>query len=257
MSEDAASRREAPRRAGAPIKQAVWKAMPESLRRSVFRRSLRQLSGDISRNRRMFDYDRRLLANPYLADVDATARDPESAFEGTGMSIGYPAWNLLYYSLLCSLPAREPVVIETGTNLGFSTIVLAQALADAGRGGTVRTVDIDPDAIAKARDHVDRAGLSAHVEFVTGDSVAFLRGLDVERIDFAFLDGSHEQDDVLAEFDLVRSRVVAAGGKIYFDNTSAGGVAEALAEIRRRGDGNLLVFDNCSWWPPGNAIWQP
>src|SRR6478735_11154480 len=161
MRDDASAPSGTPRRSGAPMKRAVWKAMPESLRRSVFRRSLRQLSGDLSRNRRMFDYERRLLANPFLAEVDAAARDPESAFDGTGMSIGYPAWNLLYYSLLCSLPAREPVVIETGTNLGFSTIVLAQAIADAGRGGVVSTVDIDPEAVAKARSNIERAGLSA------------------------------------------------------------------------------------------------
>jgi hypothetical protein len=45
----------------------------------------------------------------------------------TGLSMGYPAWNLLYYTLLCSLPP-DPVVAEVGTNLGFSTIVLVPGI---------------------------------------------------------------------------------------------------------------------------------
>ena len=34
--------------------------------------------------------------------------------------------------LVCDLPAADPVVVETGMNHGFSTIVMAQVLKDAG-----------------------------------------------------------------------------------------------------------------------------
>lgn len=210
-------------------------------------------------SRRAFGYDRRLLVNPYLAAMDATSRDLPSAVAATGLSIGYPAWNLLYYALLCSVTRDEPVVVETGTNHGFSTIVLAQALLDAGRGGVVRTVDADGGAVEVARGHAARAGVAGAVRFAVDDSRTFLSRLstEVERVDFAFLDGDHSCDGVLAEFALIHPLVVAGGGKVYFDNTGGGGVARALRRIRAEFDGSVVEFANCSWAPPGNAIWQP
>src|SRR5204862_4360490 len=103
-----------------------------------------------------------LLPNQYLAQVDGLSLDVRSAQAHTGLSIGYPAWNLLYYALLCSLPPRddEYVVVETGTNRGFSTIVLAQALKDASVAGIVRTVDYDANVVREARENLARAGLS-------------------------------------------------------------------------------------------------
>jgi predicted O-methyltransferase YrrM len=213
-----------------------------------------------SKSRRMFDYDRRLLVNRYLAEQEAATSDLESAISRTGFSLGYPAWNLLYYTLLCSLPrSGRPVVVETGTNRGFSTIVLAQALRDAGTPSVVRTVDIDPEVVKLAEQNLARAGLSDLVRFSVQDSLQFLAALraEVDQIDFALLDGDHSAEHVLAEFELVRPLVARCGGKVYFDNTSAGGVAEALRRIRATHGGNLIEFANCSWAPPGNAVWQP
>jgi predicted O-methyltransferase YrrM len=212
------------------------------------------------KNRRMFGYDRRLLVNPYLAEQETDVHDLESAIARTGFSLGYPAWNLLYYSLLCSLPrSGQPVVIETGTNRGFSTIVLAQALHDAELRSPVWTVDIDPEVVKLAEQNLARAGLSELVRFTVGDSLEFLRSLrrDVDRVDFALLDGAHDAEHVVAEFELIHPLVASCGGKVYFDNTSAGGVAEALRRIRAAHGGNLIEFANCSWAPPGNAVWQP
>lgn len=210
-------------------------------------------------SRRSFAYDRRLLASPYLAALEATSRDLPSAVARTGLSIGYPAWNLLYYCLLCGVSGAEAVVVETGTNHGCSTIVMAQALVDAGVAGVVRTVDADARAVAVARGHAARAGVADRIRFSVGDSAAFLErlGSEVERVDFAFLDADHGADHVEREFALVHPLVAACGGKVYFDNTSSGGVAEALRRIRARFGGSMVEFANCSWSPPGNAIWQP
>jgi predicted O-methyltransferase YrrM len=176
--------------------------------------------------------------------------------------MGYPAWNLLYYAALCSLGGRgagEVSVVETGTNRGFSTIVLAQALVDGGFDGVVETVDIDPEVVEIARANVAAAGLAERVRFHVGDSLARLREIVSrrERIDFAFLDGSHEDAHVRAEFAILHPTIVASRGIVYFDNTVSGGVARALDHIRHAYPGNLVEFRNCSWAPPGNAIWQP
>jgi len=209
-------------------------------------------------SRRRFDYDRRLLVSPYLAEQEAGCRDLRSAVARTGLSLGYPAWNLLYYTLLCSLPPSDPVVVETGTNHGFSTIVLAQALMDAGAGGIVRTVDLDAEVVELARRHAERAGVAGRIRFHVGDSRDFLAGLagEVDHVDFAFLDGDHRAEAVVAEFERLYPLVAACNGKVFFDNTASGGVATALRRIHATWGGNLVEFSNCSWAPPGNAIWQ-
>jgi predicted O-methyltransferase YrrM len=136
---------------------------------------------------------------------------------------------------------------------------MAQTLKDAGVQAKVRTVDIDAEVVRRAKQNVEKAGLTDYADFSIGDSLGFLRRMagEEDRVDFAFLDGNHEFDHVVGEFEIIHPLVVACGGKVYFDNTSSGDVAEALRHIRKTHGGNLLQFDNCSWSPPGNAIWQP
>jgi predicted O-methyltransferase YrrM len=241
------------------MKRKAWALLPRQVKETVLDYAIRRGVGRFKDSRRMFDYDRGLLANPYLAELETASPDLQIAVKLTGLSIGYPAWNLLYYCLLCSLPPQGGLVVETGTNHGFSTIVMAQALKDAGAGGVVRTIDIDSEIVPRARENVQKAGLSEYVEFKVGDSLEFLRELvsAQDHLDFAFLDANHEFGHVVKEFEIIHPRVVACGGKVYFDNTSSGGVADALRHISRTYGGNLVSFPNCSWSPPGNAIWQP
>lgn len=200
-------------------------------------------------SRRQRDYDPRLLPNPHLATLDG----------GRDVSPGYPAWNLLYYTLLCSITYDAPVVVETGTNRGLSTIVMAQALRDLDVDAAVETVELNAELSAIARDNVAAAGLTDHVRFHVGDSVAFLAEFvpSVDRLDFAYLDARHRYAHVMEEINLVCPKVSGSGGKVYFDNTQKRGIRRALDELRHKFDGNLVEFDNCSWAPPGNAIWQP
>jgi predicted O-methyltransferase YrrM len=238
---------------------------------------------------RRFRYDRRLLPNSFLAKIDPDPEQPSEEMlqlheqtattseEGaalqqargaaldrwlgdTSMSPGYPAWNLLYYSVLCSLvPMDAPhVVIETGTNRGLSTIAIAQALKDTRLETVVETVDIDPTLTAAARENVAAAGLSDYVKFHTGDSLEFLTDLAarVPHIDFGFIDGDHHAEHVIKEVDIVCPKVAVRRGKLYFDNSSKGGVFEALQHLKGTFGGNLVEFGNVSWRPPGNTIWQ-
>ena len=234
---------------------------------------------------RRFDYDRGLLANAHLRELEPSAPAPElEPLDGataneraaredahyveyvrwlgdSGMSMGYPAWNLLYYSMISSLHRRQPdpVVVETGTNRGLSTIVMAQAVKDLDLDAVVETVELDPDMSDHASKNVAAAGLSERVRFHTGDSIEFLEAL-VERvphIDFIFFDDSHDRDHVVTQIDIVCSKVAVRHGKVYFDNTGAGGAAAALRHLKDVHGGNLVQFDNCSWAPAGNAIWQP
>jgi hypothetical protein len=233
---------------------------------------------------RRFDYDRRLLPHPMLAELDPEGLDPEFErlnttkprddaerkaraaarwewLKDTTMSPGYPAWNLLYYAVICSIePGLEDVVVlETGTNLGISTIVIAQALKDLEVDAVVRTVELHPGVSERAQKNVEKAGLSDYAEFTVGDSIAFLERLttEVEHVDFAYIDDHHDRNHILREMELLYPKVTRRRGKVYFDNTSGGAVALAMSDLRERFGGSLVEFNNCSWGPPGNAIWQP
>src|ERR671924_1537071 len=186
------------------------------------------------------DYEPRVLPHPYLAELEPMEMDPElkrlmemSAEEAaaepdfvrvrsharskwlgqTRLSPGYPAWSLLYYAIICSVdPELEDiVVVETGTNRGVSTIIMAAAVKDLGASAVVRTVDLSPTYSKAAQHHVANAGLSDYVDFSVGDSHEFLRELcaEVDHIDFAFLDADHHTEHVFREFELIHAKVVA------------------------------------------------
>lgn len=214
---------------------------------------------------RRFDYDRALLPNEHLRALEADVTDLEQARLASGASIGYPGWPLLYYHALCSLdPSKRNVIVETGTNHGCSTIMLAQALRDLGCGGSVHTVEIDPEVQSIARRNAAEAGLEQYVEFHVGSSRDVLPGLvgTLETIDLAFLDGSHLEDDVLFEFATVHGRL-SPGALVIFDNTYQ--IAEpgedqrvngALRQIHSQYGGNLINLRFVSWYTPGLAVWQ-
>jgi len=216
-------------------------------------------------NRRLFNYRKSLLPNNYLAMLERGVTNIEMAKKKTGFSIGYPGWNLLYYSLLCSMDSvNENIIIETGTNWGCSTIVLAQALKDSGLKGHVYTVDIDPKSIKKAKFNIKKAKLTNYVTIACDDSIMFLKKLikEVGRITFAFLDGCHLESHVIREFSLIHPKLTNTG-LVFFDNISyvkspgrGRRVYGAPGKIMNEFGGNILNFENVSWSTPGQAIWQ-
>lgn len=209
--------------------------------------------------RRVFDYPKERLPNAWLAKVEGLYQDLDGSAGHTYLSMGYPSWNLLYYSLFCTLPSEGAAyVVETGTNLGWSTVILAQALRDRGLSSKVDTIELDREMTEKAVLNVYRAGLADQVNFHVGDSLTFLKLYceSVPRIDFAFLDGNHECDHVVKEFELIFPKMSRPHGSVFFDNTAEGGVKDALAIIAERFGGNQIEFPNCSWGPAGNVLWQ-
>jgi len=214
---------------------------------------------------RRFDYDRALLPNRWLAKRDEGVVDCAQAERKTGKTIGYPGWSMLYSFLMCQLyPDQENIIIETGTNIGCSSVVMAQALKDSGVKGKVHTIEIDPDTAAKAKQNFSDAGVNEFVVQYVGDAKLTLEeivpGLGAIRV--AFLDGSHDELDVFREFELIEP-YLTKGALVLFDNTYQ--IAEpgedqrvngALRKIKARYGGNIINFEYVSWFTPGLAIWQ-
>jgi predicted O-methyltransferase YrrM len=120
---------------------------------------------------------------------------------------------------------RARRVLEIGTLGGFSTTFLARALPP---GGSVLTLEIDPDHAAVARANVAEAGLGDRIEIVLGDAHATLqrlRGEGIEPFDFVFIDAEKEGYVRYLEEVLPLCR---AGTTIVADNAvRSGRVAEA------------------------------
>ncbi len=70
--------------------------------------------------------------------------------------------------------ALDPVVLEVGTAIGYSTLHMAEAL----ESGRVVTLERDPDRAAQARASFERAGVADRVELVEGDALETIPTLE-------------------------------------------------------------------------------
>jgi predicted O-methyltransferase YrrM len=156
------------------------------------------------------------------------------------------------------------VVIETGTNVGSTAILIAQAILDSERKGVLHTIELDPDIHSEAKRRFELAGVSSVIESYCGDALEILPQVvgKVGEIAVAFLDGNHFHDHVVTEFEMVVDRM-RPNGAVILDNTGLIGegtedprVNGALRTIMRRHGGNLVNLPFCSWYTPGIAIWQ-
>jgi predicted O-methyltransferase YrrM len=81
--------------------------------------------------------------------------------------------------------ALDPVVLEVGTAIGYSTLHMAEQL-DRGR---VVTLERDPERAAQARSYLGRAGVADRVELVEGDALETLPEVEGP-FDLLFVDAS-------------------------------------------------------------------
>ena len=158
---------------------------------------------------------------------------------------------MLYCLVRCHQPA---LALETGTFAGYSTICLAQALKENGRGH-LHAFDVFPekpdyrspvigpcaDMLEAARAHLERAGLARFVTLHKGDSSAMIRQeFDPAhtRVDFALIDGDHTIKGCLKDWEAVDERL-AEGGLVLVHDTEPErsewlGPRSLLEELGRR-----------------------
>jgi predicted O-methyltransferase YrrM len=149
------------------------------------------------------------------------------------------------------LRARRPeLVVETGTDKGLGTCVLAAALlrnAAEGHPGRVLSMDINPDAGYLAR----AQPWSSVAELVPGDSVASIEAL-AGPVDVFLHDSDHSGGHERAELAAVEPRL-AAGALLLTDNVTSTNVLARHAEATGR---RFLAFTErpARHWYPGDGI---
>jgi predicted O-methyltransferase YrrM len=105
-------------------------------------------------------------------------------------------------------------VLEVGTSNGYSTIWLADAAEAV--GGTVISLEIEPDRTAQAASNLTEAGVKAFVDLRTQDAAEALAAFADDAFDLIFLDAERP---LYAGYwpDLIR--ILRPNGLLVVDNT--------------------------------------
>lgn len=142
-------------------------------------------------------------------------------------------------------------LVETGTaryglertrSDGASTIVFGTWAAR--NGARLHSVDLDPDAVERAREAVESLGLRNGVDFHVSDSIEFLQSFD-EPVDFLYLDSyDWDEEDAaeqhasqlhhLREFEAIEPRLHERSVVLIDDCGRPGGGKGKLAIERMR-----------------------
>jgi predicted O-methyltransferase YrrM len=164
---------------------------------------------------------------PYLATysgfgelIDDTHRELAAAPRvGPLIDIGVPGWlrvedALKLYELAYYCTGN---ILELGTNRGLSASVLASAVAAAGNGANVVTIDVDPSLSDTARRNLKERRLDHFVQFVAADALLAMNELVAKgmRFGLCFVDHSHSYEAVTQACYRL-PQLVSPGGFVVF-----------------------------------------
>jgi predicted O-methyltransferase YrrM len=105
-------------------------------------------------------------------------------------------------------------VLEVGTSNGYSTIWLADAAEAV--GGTVISLEIEPDRTAQAASNLTEAGVKAFVDLRTQDAAEALASFADDAFDLIFLDAERAE---YSRYWPELIRVLRRRGLLVVDNT--------------------------------------
>ena len=122
---------------------------------------------------------------------------------------------------------RPVRILEIGTAIGYSAILLAGVLAD---GGRMDTIERQEEMLIKARENIKKAGLENTISIIAGDAQDVLMCLD-KQYDMIFLDAAKGQ---YPEFLPECLRMLRNGGLLVSDNVLYKGMIAGEEPVARR-----------------------
>ncbi|WP_240434458.1 class I SAM-dependent methyltransferase [Streptomyces sp. YIM 130001] len=184
----------------------------------------------------LYERERRVNWEAYPHDPDPFRH------AGTGFSLSPEQGDQLY---LLVRHGRASHVVEFATSLGFSTIFLAAAVRDCGKG-RVYTAELVPEKVQQARENLARAGLGDYVTVLEGDARKTLAAVP-DGIDFALIDG-WEPIVSLDVLKLIEPKL-RSGALVYNENQDR----EFLEYVQApdSGYGNVPLLSGSSYKPQG------
>jgi predicted O-methyltransferase YrrM len=188
----------------------------------------------------------------------AFGRALDSALEIDGFTS--PVELSLLYHL--ALATEAGAVVEVGSYLGRSTVVLARAAADRGRGPVVA---VDPHqgelgvANTKPRDtkaeflqNLERAGVGSHVRMMQMTAAEAASRWDGDGVGLLFVDGLHTREAVLEDTRGWVPFLMPDACVVFDDFLSSKGVRTAVRELRSDGSvrGSGLIVGKMAAFGP-------
>ena len=127
------------------------------------------------------------------------------------------------------LMIKKPLkVLEIGTAVGFSAILMSEYMPD---GGRITTIEKYEKRIPIARENFRRAGKEGQITLIEGDALEVMRRLE-GTYDFIFMDAAKGQ---YIHFLPEAVRLLSEGGALMSDNVlQEGDVIESRFAVERR-----------------------
>jgi len=123
---------------------------------------------------------------------------------------------------------RPERILEVGTAIGYSAILLAGILRPGGKIDTIERYEL---MIERAKENIGKAGLGDTINIIPGDALEVLKCLD-KRYDMIFLDAAKGQ---YPEFLPECLRMLSRGGLLVSDNVMYKGmIANDELVVRRK-----------------------
>lgn len=156
---------------------------------------------------------------------DAFLNELEGYAEKFAVPIIHPEVRALL-EVLCKIhkPKR---VLEVGTAIGYSALVLAKCLPDDGR---IITIERDPDMTQLAISNIEKAGYDSIVRVIEGEALEVLSCLD-SKFDMIFIDAAK---GYYHEFLDLTIPLIRDGGLIISDNVLYKGMTATDDLVKRR-----------------------
>ena len=160
--------------------------------------------------------------NPVLAEIEhAIAMEKET-------------WPIIkpevadFMKVILSL-AKPKEILEIGTAVGYSSILMSECLAE---GGHITTLERFPYMLKQAEKNIKKAGLEDTIQIVVGDAAETLLTLPSEKYDVIFMDCAKGQ---YINFLPECIRLLKPNGLLITDNVlHKGTVAKSRYLIERR-----------------------
>jgi predicted O-methyltransferase YrrM len=185
----------------------------------------------------------------YLRDLEPPRSELMAEMEAVAARDGVPIvdWETgRFLAVLCR--TLDPVVLEVGTAIGYSTLHMAEQLRD----GRIITLELSDDRARQAREFLERAGLADRVELIEGDARETIPSVEGP-IDLLFVDATKDQYEHYIE--LARPKLSERAVLVIDNMLMSGEVALGEGEATRWREQSLSAARRLSAELLGSERW--